>query len=170
MQGLRGLQKHWKGWSAGFWETWKCSSTGKLLLMSLAVCDIGGADSQEILSILWRACCAAGNNQVNSIKVQWDKWHGRVTCGYECAHLLSYGWLFATPWTVACQTPLTAGFPRQEYWSGLPLPIPGDIPDLRIGPAYLASPTLAGRFLILAEKPRSDGRWILYHSTTWEAL
>ena len=34
--------------------------------------------------------------------------------------------LFATPWTIACQAPLSVGFPRQEYWSGLPLPPPGD--------------------------------------------
>ena len=39
---------------------------------------------------------------------------------------------FATPWTVARQTPLSMGFPRQEYWSGLPFPSPGDLPDLRI--------------------------------------
>ena len=38
--------------------------------MSLAVCDTGEADSHEIMSILWRVCCAAGNNQVNSIKIQ----------------------------------------------------------------------------------------------------
>ena len=35
----------------------------------------------------------------------------------------------ATPWTVACQAPLSMGFPRQEYWSGLPFPSPGDLPD-----------------------------------------
>ena len=34
-----------------------------------------------------------------------------------------------TPWTVACQTPLSIGFPRQEYWSGLPIPSPGELPD-----------------------------------------
>ena len=34
-----------------------------------------------------------------------------------------------TPWTVACQVPLPMGFPRQEYWSGLPFPSPGDLPD-----------------------------------------
>ena len=34
-------------------------------------------------------------------------------------------WLFATPWTVACQTPLSMGFPRHEYWSGLPFPLQG---------------------------------------------
>ena len=37
--------------------------------------------------------------------------------------------LFATPWTVAHQAPLSMGFSRQEYWSGLPFPSPGDLPD-----------------------------------------
>ena len=37
--------------------------------------------------------------------------------------------LFSTPWTVAFQAPLSMGFSRQEYWSGLPLPPPGDLPD-----------------------------------------
>ena len=41
---------------------------------------------------------------------------------------------FATPWTVACQAPLSRGFSRQEYWSGLPFPSPGDLPDLGIKP------------------------------------
>ena len=35
----------------------------------------------------------------------------------------------ATPWTVACQAPLSMGFSRQEHWSGLPFPSPGDLPD-----------------------------------------
>ena len=39
---------------------------------------------------------------------------------------------FVTPWTVACQAPLSMGFSRQEYWSGLPFPSPGDLPDLGI--------------------------------------
>ena len=42
--------------------------------------------------------------------------------------LLSRAQLFATPWTVAHQAPLTMGFPRQEDWSGLPFPSPGDPP------------------------------------------
>ncbi|KAM7226722.1 hypothetical protein CapIbe_022867, partial [Capra ibex] len=42
--------------------------------------------------------------------------------------------LFVTPWTVAHQAPLSMGFPRQEYWSGLPLPVPGDLPDPGIEP------------------------------------
>ena len=43
--------------------------------------------------------------------------------------------LFATPWTVAYQASLSMGFSRQEYWSGLPLPSPGDVPDPGIEPA-----------------------------------
>ena len=50
---------------------------------------------------------------------------------------------FATPWSVAHQVPLSMGFPRQEYWSGLPFPFPGDLPDLGIDPT---SPALAGGF------------------------
>ena len=42
---------------------------------------------------------------------------------------------FVTPWTVACQTPLSIGFPRQEYWSGLPFPSPGELPDTGFKPA-----------------------------------
>ena len=47
---------------------------------------------------------------------------------------------FATPWTVACQAPLSMGFPRQEHWRGLPFPSPGDLPDPGI---ELTSPALA---------------------------
>ena len=54
-----------------------------------------------------------------------------------------------TLWTVAHQAPLSIGFPRLEHCSGLPLPTPGDLPDLGIKPV---SPTLAGRFLT-AELP-----------------
>ena len=43
--------------------------------------------------------------------------------------VLSCIWLFATPWTIAHQAPLSMGFSRQEYWSGLPCPPPGDLPD-----------------------------------------
>ena len=42
--------------------------------------------------------------------------------------------LFVTPWTIACQAPPSMGFSRQEYWSGLPFPSPGDLPDPGIKP------------------------------------
>ena len=54
--------------------------------------------------------------------------------------------LFLVLWTVALQTPLSLGFHRQEYWTGLPCPPPGDLPDPRIEPVSLTSPALAGRF------------------------
>ena len=61
-----------------------------------------------------------------------------------CAvHTLSRVWLCAIPWTVARQAPLSLEFSRQEYWSGLPFPSPGDLPH---GGTERASPTLAGRF------------------------
>ena len=64
--------------------------------------------------------------------------------------------LFATLWTVARQAPLSMGFSRQEYWSGLPCLPPGDLPNPGMEPLPLTSPALAGRFFTT--------------STTWEAL
>ena len=58
--------------------------------------------------------------------------------------LVSHVQLFATPWTVACQAPLSMEFPRQEYWSGLPFPSPGDLLDTEIEPG---SPALQADFL-----------------------
>ena len=55
-------------------------------------------------------------------------------------------WDSATPWTVARQAPLSTGFSRQQYWSGLPCPPPGDLPDLGIKFLSLTSPALANRF------------------------
>ena len=45
---------------------------------------------------------------------------------------------FETPWTAACQAPLFMGFPRQEYWGGLPFPSPGNLPDPGIEPTFPA--------------------------------
>ena len=50
---------------------------------------------------------------------------------------------FTIPWTVACQDPLSIGFPRQVYWSGLPIPLPGDLTGPGIEPS---SPALVGGF------------------------
>ena len=61
-------------------------------------------------------------------------------------YTLSCVQLFATPWTVAHQAPLSMEFSSQEYQNGLPLPIPRDLTDPGIEPAPLASPALAGRF------------------------
>ena len=71
----------------------------------------------------------------------------------------SWDWswtLCPTPWTGACQAPLSMEFSRQEYWSGLPFPFLGDLPDPGIEPTSLAFPALAGGFFTT--------------STTWKAL
>ena len=63
--------------------------------------------------------------------------------------------LFVTPWTVVHQTPLSMEFSRQEYWSGLPCPSPGDLPNPGIKAESVMSPALAGGFFTM--------------SATWEA-
>ena len=63
-----------------------------------------------------------------------------------CAQSLSRVQLFETPWTVAHQVPLSMEFSRQEYWSGLPFPTPGDLSDLGIEPRSPVSLALTGRF------------------------
>ena len=62
------------------------------------------------------------------------------------AKLLSRVQLFLTLWTVAFQAPVSMGFSRQEYWSGLPCPSLGDLPDPGIEPASRMFPALVGGF------------------------
>ena len=79
-----------------------------------------------------------------SIKIKVD-----VNSVHAYAPTLYCAQLFATPWNVACQAPLPRGSSRQEYWSGLPFPPPGDLPDPGIepkSPVSPASPALAGSF------------------------
>ena len=58
---------------------------------------------------------------------------GCLNAGRAC-YSLSHVQLFLVPWAVDCQAPLSIGFSRQEYYSGLPLPSPGDLPDPGIEP------------------------------------
>ena len=74
--------------------------------------------------------------------------HLWVTHVCMCAKLLQLCPDFLTLKTVACQAPLSAGFCRQEYYSGLPCPPTGDLPDPGAEPAGLTSPALAGVFFI----------------------
>ena len=79
---------------------------------------------------------------------------GSLCALYECACLLSCVQLLVTPWTVACEAPLSMGFSRQEYWRELPFPTLGDPPDQWIEPVSWVS---------------CIGRWILYYRTACEA-
>ena len=84
----------------------------------------------------------------------WDIYNGETGCRIHenslcvCARVLRPVWLLATPWTVAHQAPLSMGFSRQEYWSRLPSPTPGDQTSVSCVSCI--------------------GRQILYHWTTWE--
>ena len=71
---------------------------------------------------------------------------GHIALYVSCACTFSHIQLFATPWTVAHQAPLSVGFSRQEYWNGLSFPPPVDLPDPEIELVSLASPALAGGF------------------------
>ena len=95
-------------------------------------------------------------------------------------------WLFATLWAVAHQAPPSMGFSRQEYWSGLPCPPPGDLPNPGIEPMSLMSPALASGFFttsatweahshiycsIIYNRQEVDTTWVhqwTYHGTTRE--
>ena len=74
----------------------------------------------------------------------WN-WHSIANWLCACAQLLSCVWLLATPWTIAPQAPLSVGFSRQEYWSGLPCPPPGVFPTQKSNPGF------------------PHGRWNLYY-------
>ena len=71
-------------------------------------------------------------------------------------------WLLTTLWTVAQQPPLSMGFSRQEYWSGLPYPPPRDLPDPGIEPVSLMSPALAGRFFTTSITWKASQRHTFY--------
>ena len=72
-------------------------------------------------------------------------------CVCVCVCVLSRVWLFATPWTIACQVPLFMEFSRQVYWSKLPFPSPGDVPDPGIKPVSPAYPALTADSLPLGQ-------------------
>ena len=70
--------------------------------------------------------------------------------------------ILCAPWTVACQAPLSMEFSRQEYWSGLPFPSPGDLPN----PEFeLGSPAFAGQsFTVLTTREvQKQGKDVWYH-------
>ena len=77
-----------------------------------------------------------------------------MLCHLSCVQL------FATPWAVAHQAPLSMGFSEQEYLSGLPCPPTGDLPNLGIKPKFLKSPSLAGRFFTTIATWESSNRYI----------
>ena len=92
-------------------------------------------------------------------------------CVCVSVHALSAVRLFAYPWTVGWPARLYMGFSRQEYWSGLPCPPPGDLPDLGIKSASLASPASAGRFFIASNTSETQGLYLhLFSNWTFSPI
>ena len=83
-------------------------------------------------------------------------------------HHFSHVPLFATLWTVAYQAPLSVGFSRQEYWSGMPFPPSQDLPDPRIQPVSLKSPALSGR--LFTTGAIWEARLLFSHSVASDSL
>ena len=94
--------------------------------------------------------CILSNLFLMQLSVSWKPKLKVPAC------MLSHVRLFVTPWTVAGQAPLSMGFSKQEDWSGLQVPPPGDLPDPGMEPAAPASSALAGGFLTtpLPAKPK----------------
>ena len=103
----------------------------------------------------------------NLVWISKDRDRNRETTRAEIEQKsLSRVRLFATPWTAACQAPLSMGFSRQEYWSGFPFPSPGDLPDPGIEPTCPVSRALASGFFTTAPPGKhTDIYHIFIHSS-----
>ena len=99
-------------------------------------------------------------------KTLWYKY--TYICIYTI-HVSHFGHirLFAILWTTAYEAPLSMGFSRQEYWSGLPCPPPGDLSDPGTELASLTSPTLAGGFFTYEPPGKDIYIYIHIHTYTY---
>ena len=94
--------------------------------------------------------------------LQWHWWIHKIHCKVVKWKLLSCVWLLATWWTVAYQDPLSTGFSRQKYWSGLSFPSPGNLPNPVIEPG---SPALQADCL-----PSETNSKFLLHHDNWKGF
>ena len=85
-----------------------------------------------------------------------------VCVTHACMHTQLLSCVFATPWAVAHLAPLSMGFPRQEYWSGVPFLPPGDLPDSGIKPMSPASPALSGGVESFTAAPPGKSIYLIY--------
>ena len=125
-------------------------------------------DSCSVVTVLTRkigcCCCCRYCNFV----VRTPNLSSTLLTHFEVhvrAQSLSHVQHFATPWAVACHAPLFVGFPRQEYWSGLPFPSPGDLPNPGIEPKSPVPPALVGGILTTWEAPLRA-----QHSTNYSTI
>ena len=97
----------------------------------------------------WVSCIAGRLFTVWSSREAWNKAPNLSEPSFShlwniiaCLSYFIHVQLYATLWTVVCQTPLSMGFSRQEYWSGLPCPSPGGLPNSCLKPMSLRSPAM----------------------------
>ena len=155
-----------KQWSLGNWfadegwniNTFLCPGIKFRLLYTLANCFLVLTPPTQILWDSGSQTCWALHpyNKLNKYR-KTQKAFVHVNYIYEyipCIHdqLFNHVWLSVTLWTIAHQAPLPMGFPRQEYWTGLLFPPPGNLLDPGIELMSPASPANAGRFFT-AETP-----------------
>ena len=151
-EGKEGI-RIWDGWMESpmqYTWTWasprRCWGTGRPgLLQSIGsqrVRHDWATEQQQWKQMEWSSFV-----QIREVKHQLAI---QCACVCVCLCVLSHVRLFALPWTIVHQAPLSMEFPRQEYWSGLPFPTPVVLPDSGIKPASLVSPVLAGRFFTTA--------------------
>ena len=120
------------------------------------VCQIPKGISELCYHTNTIACFRKESTEIpGTISSLYTKSPGDVAHWMKIPDIVSCVWLFATPWTIAHQAPMSMGFSRQEYWSGLPCCPPGDLPGLGTEPTSLTFVVLAGRFFAT--------------SATWEA-
>ena len=123
----------------GFWVSWIPPWEGWRAWTNLGLFEVRWtvqhflAERPEVITLSWRKCDNPSSLE-SGVKGQMILFEDFVVVLW-----LSHVQLFATPWTVACQAPLYMGFSRQEYWSKLPFPSPGDHPNRGSEPR---SPTL----------------------------
>ena len=110
---------------------------------AITICLSGSVFSEESCPhTRMSACCWNGRkmqgNWLNSGAAGGDGSEYMSIVKWSEVKSLSRVRLFATPWTVSHQAPPSMGFSRQEYWSGLPFPSPGDLPNPGIKPRYMS--------------------------------
>ena len=105
------------------------------------------------------------------IKTQWLRGRGDSWVVRFCAQQLRHVQLFVTPWTLACQAwDKSVGLLRQEYWSGLPFPSPGDLSHPGMEPASLMFPAFAGEFFITSRIVDVQILALTFRQITWGKL